>query len=204
MPEYVSRLSRGVGFRAKLLTLAAVVLLLAVSGFTAETVTAAGTPSDARYYIALGDSLSTGFQPTLLGDGIETHSGYVDDIYRQEQRVDHDLELVDFGCPGDTTTSLLTGVGNYALARRLHCDRSGGSQLDAVLAFLRTHDRPGEVPLITIDIGINDLNRCPALPAPGACLQTGESAISTEPPADPARAGGGGAGGHHVCGDDAL
>lgn len=168
--------------RAKLLALAGVVLLLTGSGVTAATVTAAGTPSDARYYVALGDSLSTGFQPTLMGEGIETHSGYVDDVYWQEHRVAHDLELVDFGCPGDTTTSLLTGVGNYALARRLHCDRSGGSQLHAVLAFLRTHDRPGEVPLITIDIGINDLNRCSALPEPAACLQTGESAIATNLP----------------------
>ena len=34
------------------------------------------------------------------------------------------LQLVEFGCPGDTSTSLMTGIGNYALARRLHCDRT--------------------------------------------------------------------------------
>lgn len=148
----------------------------------AATVTAAGPPADARYYIALGDSLSTGFQPTLEGQGIETHSGYVDDIYGQERRFTRDLELVDFGCPGDTTTSLLTGAGNHALADRLHCDRSAGSQLNAALAFLRSHDEPGEVPLITIDIGINDLNHCAALPDPSPCLQAGETAITTNLP----------------------
>jgi lysophospholipase L1-like esterase len=168
--------------RTRLLTLTVAVVLLAVCGITAATVTAAGTPSDARYYVALGDSLSTGYQPTLLGKGIETPAGYVDDIYSQERQYTHDLELIDVGCPGDTTTSLLTGAGNYALAGRLHCDRSGGSQLDAALAFLRAHDKPGEVPLITIDIGINDLNRCSALPNPTACLQAGEASISTNLP----------------------
>lgn len=160
----------------------AAVLLLAVCGYTAAAVTAAGTPANARYYVALGDSLSTGFQPTLRGEGIETHTGYVDDIYWQERRHAHDLALVDFGCPGDTTTSLLTGDGNHPLARRLHCDRSNGSQLKAALAFLRAHQRPGQVPLITIDIGINDLNRCAALPAPAPCLQLGEAAISSNLP----------------------
>jgi lysophospholipase L1-like esterase len=165
--------------RTRLLTVAASVLLLAVCGYTAAKVAAAGSPSEARYYIALGDSLSTGYQPTLLGEGIETHTGYVDDIYSQERRAAPGLELVDFGCPGDTTTSLLSGVGNYPLARRLHCNRSDGSQLNAVLAFLRAHHQAGAVPLITIDIGINDLNRCSALPEPAACLLAGETGIAT-------------------------
>ncbi|HEX3616172.1 MAG TPA: SGNH/GDSL hydrolase family protein [Solirubrobacteraceae bacterium] len=167
--------------RNRLLALASLAMLV-LAGITAATVAAAGSPSDARYYVALGDSLSTGFQPTLQGDGIETRSGYVNDIYRRESQRTHDLELVDFGCPGDTTTSLMTGAGNYELAGRLHCDRDSGSQLNAALAFLREHDRPGQVPLVTIDIGINDLNRCSALADPGACLQAGESSISENLP----------------------
>jgi lysophospholipase L1-like esterase len=157
-------------------------MLLGVCGFTAETVTAAGTSADSRYYVALGDSLSTGFQPTLQGLGIETHSGYVDDVYWQERRHSPDLALVDFGCPGDTTTSLLSGAGNYQLARRLHCVRSSGSQLSAALSFLRAHDRPGQVALITIDVGINDLNRCAALPEPSQCLERGEAQLAANLP----------------------
>jgi lysophospholipase L1-like esterase len=168
--------------RTRALALAGTLLLLAVCGYTAATVTAAGTPADARYYVALGDSLSTGFQPTLQGLGIETHSGYVDDIYWRERAYLHNLQLVDFGCPGDTTTSLRSGVGNYALARRLHCNRSHGSQLRTALAFLHAHHRPGQVPLITLDIGINDLNRCSRLIYPWRCLQAGEAAISTNLP----------------------
>ena len=163
--------------KQRLVTVVVTVVLLAVSAVLAASVTAAGTPRDVRYYVALGDSLSTGFQPTLSGEGIETHSGYVDDIYGAEHRYLHHLALVDFGCPGDTTTSLLTGDGNYPLARRLHCDRAFGSQLAAAAAFLRAHHRPGEVPLITIDIGINDINRCAELLEPYRCLLAGEAAI---------------------------
>ncbi len=170
--------------RKRFVAVAVAGVLLVVCGVMAAAVTATGTgtPRDARYYVALGDSLSTGFQPTLSGDGIETHSGYVNDIYRAEHRYEHHLELVDFGCPGDTTTSLLTGIGNYPLARRLHCDRSHGSQLAAAAEFLRTHHRPGEVPLVTIDIGINDINRCAGLVEPDGCLLTGEGAIAANLP----------------------
>lgn len=167
---------------SRFLALPIVVTLLIVCGATAAEVTAAGTPRTARYYVALGDSLSTGFQPTVAGEGIETHSGYVDDIYGSERRRIRDLQLVDFGCPGDTTTSLLSGRGNFAMSARLHCDRSGGSQLAAALAFLRSHHHPGEVPLITIDIGINDINRCAALPEPAACLRNAQRAISANLP----------------------
>lgn len=163
--------------KTRLLAVGLTVVLLAGCAVMVAAVAATGTPRDARYYLALGDSLSTGFQPTLSGEGIETHSGYVDDIYGVEHRHLRRLELVDLGCPGDTTTSLLTGRGNYPLARRLHCDRSHGSQLGAAVAFLEAHHRPGEVPLITIDIGINDMNRCAGLPAPDRCLLTGEAAI---------------------------
>lgn len=168
--------------RSRLLALPVIVALLIACGATAAAVTAAGATRDARYYVALGDSLSTGFQPTVAGEGIETHSGYVDDIYGAERRRIGNLQLVDVGCPGDTTTSLLSGRGNLAMSTRLHCDRSGGSQLAAALAFLRSHHHAGEVPLITIDIGINDINHCAALPQPAACLQAAQRAIATNLP----------------------
>jgi lysophospholipase L1-like esterase len=158
------------------------VVLLAICGALAAAVTATGTPGNARYYVALGDSLSTGFQPTLSGQGIETRSGYVNDIYAAEHRSVPNLALVDFGCPGDTTTSLLTGNGNYLLARRLHCDRNPGSQLGSAVAFLRAHHKPGEVPLITIDIGINDINHCAGLIEPQGCLLAGEAALKENLP----------------------
>jgi lysophospholipase L1-like esterase len=156
-------------------------MALVICGAAAVLLTNGGS-SDSRYYLALGDSLSTGYQPTASGLGVETSAGYVNDIYRYERRHLKHLTLVDLGCPGDTTGSLLTGIGNTTLAGRLHCDRDGGSQLAAALAFLKAHNRPGEVPLITIDIGINDLNRCANAPSPSRCLVSGEHSLATDTP----------------------
>ena len=163
--------------------LAYLAVLLAVAAVAAAAVVpATGSASDGRFYLALGDSLSTGYQPDPSGVGGESHAGYVNDVESYESRRLKRLRLVDLGCPGDTTTSLATGNGDFPLARRFHCDRSGGSQLAAAVAFLRAHHRRGEVPLITLDIGINDLNRCAALTAPNSCLRAGERAIAINTP----------------------
>jgi lysophospholipase L1-like esterase len=160
---------------------AATLMALVICGAAVVLLTNDGA-SDSRYYLALGDSLSTGYQPTPSGHGIETNTGYVSDIYRDEHRRLKRLVLVDLGCPGDTTGSLLTGNGNTTLAGRLQCDRDGGSQLAAAVAFLKDHNRPGEVPLITIDIGINDLNRCANAPSPSRCLVSGEHSLAVDTP----------------------
>ena len=57
---------------------------------------------------------------------------------------------------------MLTGNGNSSNARALHCDRAGGSQESAAERFLRAHHHKGEVPLVTVDIGANDVDGCAA------------------------------------------
>lgn len=112
-----------------------------------------------HYYLALGDSLSVGYQPDRAGVGTETDQGYVNDVYASAARRVRNLTLVQLGCPGETTNSMISGSGNPA-APLFHCDRHGGSQLSAALAFLRSHAATGEVPLITVDIGANDVDSC--------------------------------------------
>jgi lysophospholipase L1-like esterase len=149
----------------------------------AAAVAKATTP--AHYYLALGDSLSVGFQPGPTGVGAETDRGYTNDLFALEsKRVKH-LSLVEVGCPGDTTTSLLTGSGNSQNASMFHCDRKGGSQLKAAVAFLKAHHKANEVPLITIDIGANDVDGCTSasgLTAIVACVTSGENSIKTNTP----------------------
>jgi lysophospholipase L1-like esterase len=112
------------------------------------------------YYLALGDSLSQGVQPATpplpsgvtLGQSIETDEGYANDLYAHYAPAFHgDLKLVKLGCPGETTTSMLTGAGSP-------CSYPQGSQLAAALAFIKAH--PGRVKLITIDIGANNVDGC--------------------------------------------
>jgi hypothetical protein len=110
---------------------------------------AAGAGTDeGPFYLALGDSLATGSQP---GKGI-TRKGYVDDLWRTVRERIPALDLRKVGCPGETSRSLITGMGSL-------CDYAAGSQLDAAVTFLEGH--PGEVSFITIDIGANDVvNTC--------------------------------------------
>jgi lysophospholipase L1-like esterase len=137
-----------------------------------------------QYYLALGDSLSVGYQPNAQGFGVETDLGYTNDIERFYRREVRNLQLVEVGCPGDTTTSLLTGRGNDAAARYYRCDRRGGSQLQAAVDFLRFHHRPGEVPLVTIDIGANDVDGCADVPPAqiAGCVSAGEATIRKNTP----------------------
>lgn len=137
-----------------------------------------------HYYLSLGDSLSVGYQP-LGGGGIETHQGYANDLEAKYAKQVKHLKLVEVGCPGDTTTSLLTGQGNDTSAQAFKCDRKGGSQLAAAVKFLKAHHGKGEVPLITIDIGANDVDGCvnqPTFDQIYACVEAGEQSIKTNTP----------------------
>jgi lysophospholipase L1-like esterase len=103
----------------------------------------------ASYYLALGDSLSRGVQPDGAGAALQTAQGYPDLVYAGLRRGHPGLRLVQLGCPGETTRTIMHGG---------ICRYPGGSQLAAAVAFLRAHR--GHVLLITIDIGANDPEDC--------------------------------------------
>lgn len=112
-----------------------------------------------EYYLALGDSLAVGVQPNAKGVDMPTPQGYADQLYAAIKPKDSDLRMVKLGCPGETSKTLNKGgICGYKGAHRFSLTGRTGSQLAAALAFLHFH--PGGVPLITIDIGANDLNHC--------------------------------------------
>jgi lysophospholipase L1-like esterase len=137
----------------------------------------------ARYYLALGDSLAQGMQPDAAGLTVNTDQGYADQLYAIERRKLPGLKLVKLGCGGETTTSFLTGHGNAGDALLLGCDPAGGSQMVAAERFLREHRHRGEVALLTLDIGANDIDGCEAEEAIEAnCVIRGAGHISTNLP----------------------
>ncbi len=103
----------------------------------------------ASYYLALGDSLSQGVQPNPAGASVKTRDGYANQLYADLHRHDPGLRLIDLGCPGETTATMIHGG---------ICPYRGGSQLAAAAGFLRAHR--GRVSLITLDVGANDPNSC--------------------------------------------
>ena len=102
-----------------------------------------------RHYLALGDSLAVGIQPDASGTNVPTDQGYPDQLAAMLQWRDRDLWLVKLGCSGDTMMGFVIngGICSYP---------GGGTQLTAAAQFLRQHR--GQVGLVTIDIGANDLN----------------------------------------------
>lgn len=117
-----------------------------------------------RSYLALGDSLAFGFQQAKFNTLFPNESpaafdtGYVDDLAAAIEQRYPPLAVVNDGCPGETTDSLISGPCQYQLAFPLHHSYAGGptsSQLSDALAFLNAHRN--FVNPITIDIGANDV-----------------------------------------------
>src|SRR5204863_5155219 len=108
----------------------------------------ASASDGSRYCLALGASRALGYQPTKVFT-----QGYVTQLYADLHARQPNLVLNNLGCPGETSRTLrVGGICPYP---------GGGSQLDAALAFLRAHR--GQVQLITIDIGGNDVDHCVSL-----------------------------------------
>jgi lysophospholipase L1-like esterase len=143
--------------------LAAAVCALAIPAAAQASISsgATGPHVQPEYYLALGDSLSVGVQPTRAGVDVPTSVGYPNQFYWmvRNSHAYRDLRLAQLGCPGETTASMLNGgICGYSGDQRTSLTGDVGSQAAAALAFIAAHR--GQVPLITIDLGANDLNPC--------------------------------------------
>ncbi|MGH9008084.1 MAG: neocarzinostatin apoprotein domain-containing protein [Acidimicrobiales bacterium] len=125
----------------------------------------APTGPSTRYYLALGDSLATGF-------GVPRGQGYADDLAAHDGTSIPGLQEMDLGCAGETTATFLSGG---------HCQYAQGGQLAAAETFLRSHQ--GQVAFVTIDIGGDDITGCattsPTLGISQGCVDTAIAQITT-------------------------
>jgi lysophospholipase L1-like esterase len=146
------------------LTLAYTFLLaLAVAVFLALSVSAAsGTSprpvyqSPQSYYLALGDSMAYGFQPTKANaPASAVKTGYVDLFAARLRKLSSKIKVVNYGCPGESTVTFARGGCDWLKhGGKLH-DAFRGPQLEAALSILRAH--PGEVSPITVTLWGNDV-----------------------------------------------
>ncbi len=119
------------------------------------------------YYLALGDSLATGFQ---LGADHRTE-GYAGPVRTSVQKRNGATALVNLGCSGETTSSMLEGGT---------CSYAEGSQLEQAEQFLREH--ADDTHLVTLDIGGNDVARCGFEGLKGECTKPALATLSTNLP----------------------
>jgi lysophospholipase L1-like esterase len=146
---------------------------IAPSTTVAPTTTAPVT----RYYVSLGDSYASGYQPAVGN----TTDGFAYQVADASTASPYPLELVNFGCAGATTTSLLTTIGCPAPALGPGAaPYDGQTQLEAAQSFIRSH--PGQVDLVTISIGGNDVTSCGRNPDVATCVGGAVSGINTNLP----------------------
>jgi lysophospholipase L1-like esterase len=142
---------------------AALVALLAMPA-------AAEAKGKAQYYVSLGDSYATGFQMTGPGQGANTRNGFAYQIPKLAKAKGYKLKLVNFGCGGETTTSLLERTTECRGLGPGGEDYAGRTQIGAAERFLRK--QRGKVGLITVSIGGNDVTACARQPDPIPCVAT--------------------------------
>ena len=154
-------------------TLALAGLLFALHGYsTAEAKEPIFDPPRS-YYLALGDSVAYGYQASKFSlPPSAVNTGYVDDFGAMLRHLRPRITTVNYGCPGETMASFITGYCPWtALGHQLH-DSFAGSQLDAAVSFLRTHR--GKVSPNTLTLWGNDVaafvSACNGAPT---CIQNG-------------------------------
>jgi lysophospholipase L1-like esterase len=146
----------------KLFPLLAVAVVLAVGdatiGVARSTAPRPVYQPPQRYYLALGDSIAYGIQPTKAKPGAlpsDFDTGYVDVFAARLRKLAPKIQVVNYGCPGETTVTFTrAGCPTLAEGVKLH-DAFRGSQLKAALSFLRAHR--GQVSPVTLTLWGNDL-----------------------------------------------
>jgi lysophospholipase L1-like esterase len=130
-----------------------VALILAVAVVFAG---AAEAKKPTRFYVALGDSLSVGVQPSPSGPSVNTKQGYANQLAKLVGGV----KLVDYGCGNATTQSFIDGSRPCAPARKPGYKNTSPktSQLATAERFLKKHR--SQIAFVTLDIGANDLQIC--------------------------------------------
>ena len=144
--------------------------LCVAAAATAAAEPPGGSAADpaAVYYVSVGDSLAASIQPT----GDRRH-GYVEQLYAALRATRPNLRLVKLGCGGESTVSMRYGTQDPT--RVLGCAPPPGqsvihpseTQLRKAMDFLNAHR--GQVAVVTIDIGGNDLLHIDAHGKPVYC-----------------------------------
>jgi lysophospholipase L1-like esterase len=138
---------------------------VAVSLVVVPAAHAAGKPGK-QFYLSLGDSYAVGYQGDVKKT---THNGFADQLLPLARKKGYDFTLVNQGCGGATTTSMLQQKGCPALALAPGAaNYSNRTQVQAAVAFITKHR--ARMGLVTISIGGNDVDVCITQPDPLTCV----------------------------------
>lgn len=155
----------------------AALVVVALAAFALAPGAASAAPRAEQLYVSLGDSYASGYQPGVIPseDG-NTRNGFAYQVPALAASRGYRLNLVNFGCGGATTASIISSKGCPPRALgpggRAY---PGQSQLAAAEGFLRKNR--GKTGLVTVSIGGNDITSCVRAPDPVGCVATGVTVI---------------------------
>ena len=156
------------------------VAVSALCGSMLTLVVGVATPMSAQasssktYYVSLGDSYSVGYQPNTS----KPQTGHASNGYTVPVSKAVKMTLVNFGCSGATTTSILDTIGCPAVLP----NTAGGqkyptqTQIAAADAFISGHK--GHIGLITVSISGNDVTACVKQATPIPCVAAATASIT--------------------------
>jgi lysophospholipase L1-like esterase len=143
-----------------------VLLTAAVVSLVAVPAAANAAKPKKQFYLSLGDSYAVGYQADVK---TTTHNGFADQLVPLARKKGFHFTLVNQGCGGATTTSMLKqkGCDPRALAPGA-AGYPNQTQVQAAVSFIKKH-RP-QMGLVTISIGGNDVDTCIPKPDPVTCV----------------------------------
>ena len=129
--------------------------LLAAAVLAALPIGAYADPPSDDVYLSLGTSLAAGSLADPVGDTtFSSKWSYTDQLYQRiKGRVSPKLTHLKLGCPGETTGQFTGGTNLFGQPSACAGSYESGSQLGDALAAVEA----GNVVLVTIDIGANDI-----------------------------------------------
>jgi len=124
-----------------------------------------------QYYVSLGDSYAAGYQP---GKG-NTKEGFVYQVPALARKRGYNLKVVNFGCGGATTKSMMEQVGCPKDGLGPGAKAFNKTQVAAAVDFIKANRK--KVALITVSISGNDVTKCVNAADPITCVADAQAAI---------------------------
>ncbi len=155
---------------AFLVAFAAIVLLAAMPSPAA----ALRAPAvNQQLYVSLGDSYAVGYEPGI-GSTLNSFPDQVPGIVKKRG---YNLKVVNFGCSGASSKSLIEQVGCHPFRLGFGAKPyPEQTQLAAATQFIK--DNRSKIALITVSIGGNDIVFCSRATAPLNCVAAGVANIN--------------------------
>jgi lysophospholipase L1-like esterase len=144
--------------RSRMVAVLAILCVTQVS-MTNAGATAGAPTSNIEYYVSVGDSYAAGNQPTAAAWDHKDTNGFAYQVVKLARARGYHLDLLNFGCGGSTTTSVLQQVGcsvdNPGPDATSYPTQTQGAAASRFISRHRGHNG-----LVTVSIGGNDILAC--------------------------------------------